>query len=161
MIQRRSVCLSLAAVLLIAVSACNRSQPVGENEASESPVATATSDAATSDRGDVSVGTVTIEIESDEEVLTLKIDGVREGETVESVMRRIEQVPITIHGKGPTAFVDQIGERATNRSEGWTYRVDGEFAMQGIGQLELSPPTTIRSTVRPARPSSSIRNPTA
>lgn len=139
MVGRRSVCFSLAAVLWIAVSACNRNQPVGVTDVLESKDATATSDAEVG-----SVGTVTIEVEGDEELLTVKIDGVRQGETLEAVMRRIEQVPVTIRGSGPTAFVDQIGERATNRTEGWTYRVDGEFAMRGIGQLELNPPTTIR-----------------
>ena len=139
MVERRLICFSLFAVLLIMVSGCDRSQPVGGSDSPQSTV-----NAEQSDAEAVNVGTVTIEIDSDDEPLVVKIDGVRQGETLESVMRRIDQVPITINGSGPTAFVNQIGDRATGLSEGWTYRVDGEFAMKGIGQLELNPPTTIR-----------------
>ena len=92
------------------------------------------------------VGTVTIEIESETANETLMIEDVADGTTVEEVMRRIDQIPVTIHGSGVTAFVDQLGETATSTDSGWTYTVDGEFANQGIGTTTISPPTTITWT---------------
>ena len=59
------------------------------------------------------------------------------------VMGSIDQIPITMRGSGLTAFVDGIGDKSTSGSEGWTFKVDGQFANQGIGSTALSPPTTI------------------
>ena len=36
-----------------------------------------------------------------------------------------------------------IGDRATNSTDGWTFKVDQEFANQGIGSTSLNPPTTV------------------
>jgi hypothetical protein len=88
-------------------------------------------------------GTVTIEIDLGENSETIEIHNVEKGTTLESVMRSIDQVPITIHGSGVTAFVDQIGDTATGGSGGWTFKVNGELANQGIGSIELSPPITV------------------
>ena len=82
----------------------------------------------------------------DHDLVTFDIEEVRAGTTLEAVMRRIDQIPVTIGGSGATAFVDKIGETATSGSEGWTYTVDGEFAMKGVGQTTLSPPTTVEWT---------------
>jgi hypothetical protein len=95
------------------------------------------------DARDTPVGPVTFKIHDGDELLTFDIEEVREGTTLEAVMRRIDQIPVTIGGSGANAFVDKIGETATSGSEGWTYTVDGEFAMKGVGQITLSPPTTV------------------
>jgi hypothetical protein len=95
---------------------------------------------------DAPVGPVTFKIHDGNELVTFDIEEVREGTTLEAVMRRIDQIPVTIGGSGATAFVDKIGETATSGSEGWTYTVDGEFAMKGVGQITLSPPTTVEWT---------------
>ena len=58
-------------------------------------------------------------------------------------MRSIKDVPVKVDGSGTTAFVDKIGERATDSTDGWTFKVDGEFANQGIGGTVLTPPTTV------------------
>jgi hypothetical protein len=88
-------------------------------------------------------GAVTITIDFGEQTETIEIPDVEQGATLESVMRSIDQVPITIHGSGVTAFVDSIGDTATGSTGGWTFRVDGELATQGIGSIVLSPPTTV------------------
>ncbi len=88
-------------------------------------------------------GTVTIEIESDDDTATFEIKDVAAGTTLESLMRSIDQVPVSIQGSGLTAFVDGIDDRSTSGSEGWTFKVDGEFANEGIGSITLTPPTTI------------------
>ena len=86
---------------------------------------------------------MTFQIKQGEELTTFEIEDVPEGATLESVMRRIDQIPISIRGSGVTAFVDQIGDTATSSSEGWTYEIDGEFATRGIGDTTLSPPTIV------------------
>ena len=58
-------------------------------------------------------------------------------------MQSIEGMPVGIHGSGITAFIHSIGGKSTSGTEGWTYKVDGQFANEGIGSTELSPPATI------------------
>ena len=120
------------AVLLIGIAAltgCRQSAP--------SPAPTAAS--AETD----ATGTVTFQFTEGEEVTTFDVENVPDGATLESVMRGIDQLPISIRGSGVTAFVDQIGDTATSGSEGWTYEIDGEFATRGIGETTLSPPTRV------------------
>lgn len=88
-------------------------------------------------------GTVTFEFDLGDRTETIAVDQVQPGESLEAVMRSMDQIPITINGSGTTAFVHQIGDVATSSSEGWTFKVDGEFANQGIGNTELHPPTTV------------------
>lgn len=119
-------------VLLIAcvfTTGCYRSpQPTGQERESQS------------------TGTVTFRIDDGEETLVFEIEDVREGETLEAVMKRIDQVPISMHGSGVTAFVDAIGGRSTRSAEGWTFTIDGQFSERGVGQTKLNPPTTITWT---------------
>ena len=89
-------------------------------------------------------GQVTFKFLDGDKVTTVVVEEVAVGEALESVMRRIDQPQISIRGQGVTAFVDQIGDRATNANEGWTYRIDGEFATRGIGESLLTPPTTVQ-----------------
>ena len=71
------------------------------------------------------------------------LEGIAAGSTVESVMRSIQDPPIVLRGRGVTAFVESIGGIKTSATDGWTYRVDGEFADRGIGTTELVPPARI------------------
>ncbi len=91
-------------------------------------------------------GTVTVEIETDDTTEIYEIEDVAAGSTVESVMRKLDEIPVTIHGSGITAFVESIGGKSTSSSEGWTYQVDGEFANRGVGDTTLNPPATITWT---------------
>jgi hypothetical protein len=92
-------------------------------------------------------GTVILTIQlPDQEARVVKVANVAEGDTLESVMRSVEEVPIEITGSGSTAFVKSIDGLATGSSEGWTFRVDGEFAEQGIGATHLNPPTEVTWT---------------
>jgi hypothetical protein len=126
----------------VLLAGCGKAAPpatvdsVGRNE----PIATHDAD----ESGTKAIGTVTFEINDGEHVESFEIENVREGATLESVMRRIDQVPISIRGSGVTAFVDKIGDTKTSGSEGWVYRVDGEFATRGIGETHLSPPATVQ-----------------
>ena len=88
-------------------------------------------------------GTVTIEIHSDSMNRTIEVPSVAQGTTLEEVMRSIDEVDVQLSGSGTTAFVNQIGDTATQSAEGWTFRVDGEWANEGIGTTKLAPPTTV------------------
>lgn len=91
-------------------------------------------------------GRVKLEFVLGDDVKVIELEDVAGGTTLESLMRDIPEPEMEIKGTGTTAFVNQIGDQATSASEGWTFRVDGEFAHQGIGTTELEPPTTIRWT---------------
>ena len=86
---------------------------------------------------------MTIEIVTDAGTQTIEIPDVAAGTSLEDVMRSITAVSIEIQGSGTTAFVDRIGDQGTNTTDGWTFKVDGEFANQGIGSTTLSPPTKV------------------
>ncbi|WP_197455449.1 DUF4430 domain-containing protein [Stieleria neptunia] len=93
---------------------------------------------------DAAVGEVTLEIQPDDSISeTIQVPDVADGTTLEAVMRMVEQVPVSVSGSGSTAFVDSIGEVKTDAGQGWTFKVDGAFANQGIGQTVLHPPTTV------------------
>ncbi len=93
---------------------------------------------------DAAVGVVTIEIQSEDAATqSIQVPDVADGTTLEAVMRMVEQVPVSVSGSGSTAFVDSIGDVKTDASQGWTFKVDGAFANQGIGQTVLHPPTTV------------------
>ena len=92
---------------------------------------------------DAPTGTVTLEIKTGEKLQTIEVPDVADGTTLEAVMQSVDEIPITLHGSGVTAFVATIGETATNASEGWTFKVDGEWAETGVGTTILHPPTTI------------------
>lgn len=72
------------------------------------------------------------------------IDDVVSGTTLETVMRQADELGVVLTGSGTTAFVHQIGDLETGRREGWTYKVDGEFADVGVGQFQLEPPTLVQ-----------------
>ena len=92
-------------------------------------------------------GVVTMLIQSDDgSINSIELDDVADGATLESVMRSLDEIPVEISGSGSSSFVESIGGISTDSSEGWTFKVDGEFANQGIGQTVLHPPTTIRWT---------------
>lgn len=91
----------------------------------------------------VETGIVTLEIQGSDAPLTIEIEDVRTGTTLEEVMRSVTKIPVSIRGSGVTAFVDGIGEQASSGSEGWVFRVDGVHANQGVGSTILTPPTTI------------------
>ena len=49
-----------------------------------------------------------------------------------------------IRGSGETAFIESIGGIEPSDGEGWLFKVDGEFAMQGVGSTKLTPPSKVR-----------------
>ena len=94
---------------------------------------------------DAAVGVVTIQIESEgNSPQSIQVADVADGDTLESVMRSIDELEIELSGNGATAFVHSIGDVKTDAAQGWTFKVDGEFANQGIGQTVLHPPTTVQ-----------------
>ncbi len=92
------------------------------------------------------VGPVTIEVATAKGTQVIEIQEVRAGTTVEGLMGSIKDVEIVITGSGSTAFLNKIGDLETAGSEGWTYKVDGEHVHEGIGTLQITPPTTITWT---------------
>lgn len=128
----RIVCLSLCVIAV--QSGCERKQvavPADQMQADEVPAK------------ETPLGTVTIEFVSAEQTNVVTVENVAEGTSLEEVMRNVKEVPIVLTGSGLTAFVKSIDGVATDHTQGWTYRVDGEHAHVGIGSLELHPPTTI------------------
>ncbi|TWT81867.1 hypothetical protein CA13_33210 [Planctomycetes bacterium CA13] len=91
-------------------------------------------------------GTVTVVIQSSEGERQTEVDNVLPGATVESVMRSIEEVPITINGSGVTAFVSKMDGVETESTKGWTYMVNDEYVNKGIGSVMLVPPATVTWT---------------
>jgi hypothetical protein len=90
-------------------------------------------------------GPITVEIETPSgQIKRLTAPDVAAGTSVESLMRSLEEVEVAIRGSGTTAFVQSLDGTATGTGKGWTFTIDGEFAMKGIGQTELEPPATIR-----------------
>ncbi len=116
---------SFAIVILIV--GCTRSTPVADQPAQAK-----------------AGGTVTIEIVTEAGSESIELPNIASGTTLEAVMRSVKELPITIRGSGTTAFVERIGNQSTGSSDGWTFKVDGEFANQGIGSTKLTPPTTVR-----------------
>ena len=92
---------------------------------------------------DTQSGTVEIEIELDGQTKSIELEAIANGTSLESVLRNIQDVPFQINGSGTSAFVHSIDGVATTSGEGWTFYVDGEWASQGIGSTQLSPPTKV------------------
>ena len=92
--------------------------------------------------------TVTIIIYGDRanEPTKFLINEVADGTTLESVMRLIDEIEMEIKGSGTTAFVESISDQKNDAARGWTFKVDGDFANQGIGSTALHPPTTVEWT---------------
>ena len=88
-------------------------------------------------------GTVKIEVELNDQIHSLTMEGVASGTSLETVLRSVEEPKFIISGRDTTAFVKQIGDQSTGASEGWTFRIDGEFSNRGIGTAMLHPPATV------------------
>lgn len=130
MTVKSSPAFALMLVLLVMVFGCS-------TEVAKPGSATAT---------DSVTGIVTVEIIQDEDTQTFQVDNVAAGATVESVMRKVDGIEVSISGSGNLAFLEQIGDQATQNGEGWTYTIDGERVERGIGASKLTPPATITWT---------------
>jgi len=132
----RSSITAVVATLVLCGSGCQRSQT------SENPSVDVAE----------SVGSVTIEIilNSEEPAENIRqIVPIHDGETLETVMRGMasqtdEPVEMVISGQGVTAFVQSIHSVTTDSDRGWTYTIDGEFATEGIGSVNVEPGQTIQ-----------------
>ena len=114
--------------------------------ADNSPDVAVAADPAPSESSDKKTGTVRFEFTVDGNTETLEVEDVAEGTTLETVMRGIEDPAIKMRGSASTAFVESIGENATTGTKGWVFEIDGEFANEGVGSIELEPPVTISWT---------------
>lgn len=92
---------------------------------------------------DIPSGTVTVVIPVGDQTVRHEIESVPEGTTVAQVMAEISDPPVTLNGSGAMTFVESIGELDTSGGQGWSYRVDGEWADRGVGAYRLSPPASI------------------
>ncbi|TWU45769.1 hypothetical protein Q31b_09450 [Novipirellula aureliae] len=91
-------------------------------------------------------GSVTIIIQSERGEKEFERTEIAPGATVESVMRAVDEIPVVIEGSGMTAFVHSIDGIETGSNEGWTFKVNGDFAKQGIGSTMIVPPATLTWT---------------
>ena len=91
-----------------------------------------------------SVGPVTIRFQAGEKAYPdVVIDDVADGTTLESLLRQLDGIEIDMSGSGAMAFVNSIDGIETNATEGWTFKVDGEFVNHGVGKTILHPPTKV------------------
>lgn len=89
-------------------------------------------------------GTVTLSFDSGNgPPVIVDVPGIADATTLESVMRRVDEVDVELSGSGSTAFVHSINGVATRADEGWTFKIDGQHANQGVGMTELHPPTRV------------------
>lgn len=88
---------------------------------------------------------VTLEIQSGTKKESVLIEGLPLGCTVEDVMRSAQQqgLDIEMSGSGTTAFISAINGESGSGTQGWLFKVDGEYSDRGIGTTELDPPATI------------------
>ncbi len=124
----KSNALTFIAVILMIAPGCGREKT--ERVVRQSSLSTNT-------------GTVKVVIQANGSHTDFTVDGVEHGATVESVMRKIDSLDITITGTGLTAFVSEIDGLATSPVEGWLYEIDGEHASKGIGSTTINPPATV------------------
>lgn len=90
------------------------------------------------------VGEVRVEIVSGpEDRVVVTIPEVVEGTTLLDVMKRIENPQVSIQGSESNALVIGFGDLMQAGGEGWTYRVNGEWADRGVGAYEVKPGDTI------------------
>ncbi len=97
----------------------------------------------------VVAGVVTIEFKVDPSVdgsprlVPVEVPGAAGGETLESVLRRVDSPAFAIRGRGPSAFVESIGGVHPKAGEGWLFDIDGQFSLQGVGTTRLVPPCVV------------------
>lgn len=92
------------------------------------------------------VGTITVVFKLPEGELRREIESVASGTSIAEVMAKIEDPKIEMTGSGAMTFVKSIGELGTTDGEGWSFRVDGNWADRGIGAYKLTPPATVQWT---------------
>lgn len=63
----------------------------------------------------------------------------RDGETIRQVMERIVDPQPKMQGSGAMTLLTGIGTQESSGSEGWTYRVNGQWGDRSIGVYELHP----------------------
>ena len=121
----------------------NRETP----ELSETKTSVSTSVATAAEPMPVPVGQqVAIVVEGPSGRKVQVISDVASDTSLEAVMRQADELNVVLTGSGTTAFVHQIGDVQTGLREGWTYKVDGDFAKVGIGQFLLKPPALVQWT---------------
>jgi len=98
---------------------------------------------ATKSATSVAVGTVTIVIDDGKETVEHKIENVTAGTTVEQLMRELDGETTKISGSGSTAILTSLRGLTNAGTQGWTYRVDEDWADRSMGAYELTPPATV------------------
>ena len=95
--------------------------------------------------GSDQVGQVRMQFDfGDGRVVESVLPSVQPGTTVETLMRRVTEVPIQLSGSGTTALVQSIDGYGMSGGQGWLYQVDGQWAERGIGQTTVKPGSEIR-----------------
>ncbi|NND97518.1 MAG: DUF4430 domain-containing protein [Pirellulaceae bacterium] len=133
----RGACLSIVALAMITGTGCGQSDRQTTTTQATTPQSPSTGDTS------APTGVVTVQIKTADGVNSIDVANVADGKSLESVMRQLPGVDVSVKGSGTTAFVDRIGDVATSAGQGWTFQVDGEWSDKGVGKTELHPPTTV------------------
>ena len=82
------------------------------------------------------------------ETTVIELDDLPASSTVADGMRRIQQIPdqvtIEMQGSGAMTFVSAINELKTAAGEGWSYRVNNQWAEAGVGATGLHDGDVVR-----------------
>jgi hypothetical protein len=95
---------------------------------------------------DEKTGTVTVIIRYPNGSVDSSDIGIDADDTVADTLRRLKGIPVVIQGSGSMTFVAGIGEFETAGGEGWSYRVNGQWADRSAGVYQVSPGDQIEWT---------------
>lgn len=123
------------ALLCIGMVGCGQSTATIDSAETENA-------AAESDSAANPVGTVKVVVDIPEGESHVEEIAIEEGATVETVMQDCS-LETAIRGSGETAFMASINGHGTEAGKGWIFKVDGEFASQGMGATVVPPGSEI------------------
>lgn len=97
-------------------------------------------------RAEDRVGSVTVRIHIPGGSPSLSTVDIDADDTVADVLSRLPDLQVVMQGSGPMTFVSQIGDLPTAGGQGWSYRVNGEWADRSVGVFAVSPGDQIEWT---------------
>lgn len=119
-------CFAAVALVLAGLVGCGAKQ-----------IAEETADVPSGDT-EAGLGTVIFEFDfGDGRVETVTVEGVGSEATVLDCLKKVKQPEVVVNGSGQNAFVSSIGDLTTAAGEGWSYRVNDQWADRSVGVYEV------------------------
>lgn len=92
------------------------------------------------------IGSVTVTIRYPDGSIESSDVNIDSDDTVADVLRRLSDLVVVMQGSGSMTFVAGIGDFTTAGGEGWSYRVNGQWADRSVGVYNVSPGDQIEWT---------------